>query len=140
MKIRKAKPKDRKKITNLYRLLYPHQKIKNMPIKFNAKTNLLVAEENNELVGFCWLNFIQFGIYRFGYIDDLFVKEEFRRKNVGERLIKTGLNWFKKLKTAAVFVTTGEKNKTAQKFYRSLKFKLSGPWFYMNMKKYKVNK
>lgn len=139
MEIRKAQSKDKKAISDLYFRLYPKHKGNRqfIPIKnFQAKNLLFVAEENGEAVGFIWGTFINYGISRYGYIDELFIKPRFRRKKIGTSLVKKVFTEFKKLKTWALFVSTDKGDKTAQFFYRKLGFKTCrGPWFYMELEK-----
>jgi len=135
MKIRNATIKDKKDITNLYHELYPGRKIKKLlPIeKTKFKSFIFVAEENKQIVGFIWANFIQYAFSKFGYIEELFVKKQFRSKGIGRSLVKTIMKKFKDLKVAAVFVTTEKENKEAIELYQKLGFKLcKGPWFYWN--------
>jgi len=138
MKIRKAKLKDKKEISELYYQLYPKRKRKGIiPIeKFNAKTILLVAEENKEIAGFCWANFINHGFSKFCYIEELFVRKKSRNKRIGRSLVKSIMKIMKKLKVDALFVTTGRKNKNAIKLYKKLGFKITkGYWFYWTYKR-----
>jgi len=138
MKIRKAKLKDKKQITELYYQLYPKRKRKGIiPIeKFNAKSSLLVAEKKKKIVGFIWATFINYGFSKFGYIEELFIKKEFRNKGIGTSLVKNIMKKIKKEKVAVLFVTTGKKNKKAIKLYKNLGFKVTGGyWFYWTYKK-----
>jgi ribosomal protein S18 acetylase RimI-like enzyme len=142
MKIRNAKSKDRKKITKLYLELYPRWKkqIKNktIPLEVKAKKIILIAEDKKDVLGFCWANLIIYGISRFGYIEELFVRKDFRNEGIGTALVKKVMKEMKKLKVAALFVTTERKNKDAIKLYKNLGFRGDGgPWFYWNPKKKK---
>lgn len=137
MKIRNATIKDKKDITNLYCELYPDRKIKKLLSieKTKFKSFILVAEVGKQIVGFIWANFVQYGFSKFGYIEELFVKKEFRNKGIGRSLVKAIMKKFKDLKVAAVFVTTEKENKEVISLYKKLSFKLSkGPWFYWNPK------
>lgn len=135
MIIRKAQLKDKKAISDLYYQLYPHHKgpKKLIPIeKFQAKSLLFVAEKNNKVVGFIWGTFINYGISRYGYIDEIFVKQEFRGKEIGSSLIKRILEEFKKLKVWSLFVSIEKRDKKVLSFYRKLGFKpCKGLWFYL---------
>ena len=137
MTVRKAQAKDKKDISDLYYQLYSRHKgpKKLIPIeKFQAKNLLFVAEENNNIMGFIWGTFINYGISRYGYIDELFVKQKFRRKGVGTSLMKRMLEEFKKLKVWSLFVSIEKRDKKALSFYRKLGFKPSkGLWFYLEL-------
>jgi ribosomal protein S18 acetylase RimI-like enzyme len=139
-KIRNSNLKDKKKITELYYELYPKRKkiLKNklIPIQnFNTKTIVFIAEENKKVVGFCWANFIEYGLSKFGYIEELFVRKDYRNKGIGRTLVKEMQKKFKKLKVDALFVTTEKDNIEAMKLYKKLDFKIcKGPWFFWTYK------
>ena len=138
MRIRKAEPEDKRAISDLYYRLYPKHKgpKKIIPIEvLEAKSLLFLAEEKKKPVGFVWGTFINYGISRYGYIDELFVNEKFRKRGIGTSLIKTILEEFKKLKAWSVFVSTSEENKWVRTFYNKFGFKLcKGPWLYKELK------
>lgn len=135
MKIREAQPKDKKDISSLYYQLYPKHKglKKTLPIEnFQARSLLFVAEEKSRVVGFIWGTFINYGISKYGYIDELFIKKEFRRKKIGTSLVKSVVKEFKKLKVWALFVSIDKGGKITPSFYRELGFKpCRGHWFYL---------
>lgn len=137
MKIGLVKQSDQKAISELYYKLYPNhkgQKVLLPILKFTAKNLLFVANENDEIVGFVWGVFINYGISKYGYIEELIVKEEFRRKKIGIQLVNTLLEEFKKLNTWSVFVSTEKNNKGVSSFYNKLDFKLSdGLWLYREL-------
>jgi len=131
VKIRRAVRKDQKSISKLYNLLYPHKKKKLLPLKSRIKSLIYLADVNKQVVGFIWANFIQYGISRFGYIDELFVKKEFRNQGIGRRLVRIVLKDLKKMNTDAVFVTTEKQARTAIDMYKKVGFKkCKGLWFY----------
>lgn len=142
MKMRKASTKDRKKITDLYLGLYPHLKNKyrkkKIPLESKIKKIILLAEDKKDIVGFCWANFVQYGFSRFGYIEELFVSKGSRNKGIGTNLVRGVVKELKKLKVAAIFVTTSKKNRKAIKIYKSVGFKLTnGQWLFWSAKKRK---
>lgn len=141
MRIRKAELKDKRAISDLYYQLYPKHKgpKKTIPIEvLQAKSLLFLAEKNEKPVGFIWGTFINYGISRYGYIDELFVKKEFRRKRIGTSLVKAILEELRKLKTWAVFISTSEEDKSIRAFYNKLGFKpCKGPWLYKEVKQKK---
>ncbi len=102
-----------------------------VPLRGRLKTILLVAEEGDRVVGFVWGNLITYGFFRYGVIEELFVKEEFRNRGIGRSLVREILNRFKRLKAEAVFVTTDPENKKAVDLYEKIGFKpCRGPWFF----------
>ena len=135
MKIRTAENQDHLEITSLYQKLYSDEKWNEsdlIPISTSQiKSILLVAEDFEKLIGFIWANFIAFGIRRYGYIEDLYVQEEYRKRGIAKSLISAVKKEFKELKTNAVFVSTELENQIAQNLYLSENFrKCNGPWFY----------
>ena len=143
MRIRNFTQKDKKIISELYYELHPiEEKEKRkkgllVPVeKSRLKTILLVAEENNRVEGFIWGNLIVYGFFRYGTIEELFVKKEFRNKGIGRSLVKEIMKQFKNFKVKAVLVATDKENKEAIELYKKLGFKLcKGPWFYWSPKK-----
>ncbi|MHA1274903.1 MAG: GNAT family N-acetyltransferase [Promethearchaeota archaeon] len=101
MKNREAEKKDESQFTKLYFKLYPEiveTNLKNIPLnKAEYKNILLIAEENRKIIGFIWGNFISFGVSRYGYIDDLFVDENYRNQRVASKLIASIKEQFKAL-------------------------------------------
>ena len=53
-----------------------------------------------------WGNLITYGFFRYGMIEELFVKKEFRNRGIGRSLVREILNRFKRLKAEVVLVTT----------------------------------
>jgi len=135
--IRKAKLADKVEITRLYHKLYPERKryLKELlPIeKFNAKSLFFVSEEKKSIVGFIWSTFINYGNSRVGYVEDLFVKKEYRNKGIGTSLVRRVIRELKKLKVAVIYVPTEKGRKEAIKIYRNLGFRKDSNqcWFYL---------
>lgn len=119
----------------MYYRLYPNfkgVKTEISPNKILAKNLVFLAEESGEVVGFVWGTFVSYGISKYGYIEELFVKEEHRRKHLGTQLMKRLLEEYKKLEVWALFVMTLEADADVQAFYKSMDFKKSkGLWLYM---------
>ncbi|MBM4402471.1 MAG: GNAT family N-acetyltransferase, partial [Candidatus Cloacimonetes bacterium] len=140
IKIRSFAPKDKKVVSGLYYALHPveekERKEKGLLVpveKSRLETILLVAEEDNQIVGFVWGNLIVYGFFRYGTIEELFVKRELRNRGIGGSLIEAIIKRFERLKVKVVFVTTEKENEEAINLYKKLGFKLcKGPWFYWN--------
>lgn len=136
MRIRNFTQKDKKIISRLYCELHSiEEKEKKgllVPIgKAKLETILLVAEEDSHVVGFVWGNLITYGFSRYGMIEELFVKKEFRNRGIGEALVIEIMKRFQNLKAEFVFVATEKEFKEAINLYKKLGFKLcKGPWFY----------
>ena len=143
MKVRNFTQKDKKVVSELYYELHPVEEKRRkekgllLPVeKSRLKTILLVAEDAKQITGFVWGNLIIYGFFRYGTIEELFVKKEFRSKGIGRSLVKEIMKRFKNLKVKVVFVTTEKENKEAIDLYKKLGFKLcKGPWFYWSPKK-----
>ena len=135
MRIRKAIKGDKEAFSELYHQLYSDNENKKsglIPIEqSNFKNILLIAEDNEEMIGFIWANFISFGFSRYGYVEDLYVKSEHRKKGIATSLISALKDKFKELNVEAVFITTEKENKEAINFFSKEGFNLCpGPWFY----------
>ena len=82
--------------------------------KSRIKSVLLVAEENKKVVGFIWGHFIQYGFFKYGTIDEFFVKKDFRGKGIGEKLIDEILKKLQKMNVKMVLVGTEKKQGSNQ--------------------------
>ncbi len=76
-----------------------------------AKENafLFVAEYDGKIVGyiFGWIERRSKNYWKtskYGYICDLFVKEEYRKKGIGKALLKEAEEWFKKRGISKIFL------------------------------------
>lgn len=143
MKIREAQVKDREAISDLYYQLYPRHKgpKKLLPIKnFQARSLLFVAEEDKRVLGFIWGTFINYGTSRYGYIEELFVRKELRRKGIASALLQALLSEFRKLKVWALFVSVGRKDEVALRLYRKFGLRIcKGFWLYLELEKEKAD-
>ena len=144
MRIRNATKKDKKGVSELYYELHPVEEKENkekgllVPIeKSKIKPVLLVAEEDKQIVGFIWAHFIQYGFFKYGTIDELFVKKEFRGKGIGSALLKKAIKKLQNFKVKIILVDTEKENKEAIKLYKNVGFELGEKslWFYWNSKK-----
>ncbi|HOM68314.1 MAG TPA: GNAT family N-acetyltransferase [Candidatus Paceibacterota bacterium] len=144
MKIRKTTQKDKKIISDLYYQLHQVEEKENrekgllVPIeKSKIKPIFLVAEEKGEVVGFIWAHFIQYGFFKYGTIDEFFVKKEFRGKGIGTTLLRKAIKELEKLNPKMILVGTEKENKEAIKLYQKVGFELGkrSLWFYWNSKK-----
>lgn len=144
MKIRKATKRDKKAVSELYYELHPVEEKENkkkgllVPIeKSKIKPILLLAEKNGEIIGFVWAHFIQYGFFKYGSIDEFFVKKEFRRRGIGTNLLKKVIEKLEKLNPKIILVGTEKGNKEAIKLYQKIGFELGrrSLWFYWNPKK-----
>jgi len=143
MRIRKATKKDKKSISELYYELHPIEEKQNkekgllVPIeKSKLRSILLVAEINKQVVGFIWGHFIVYGFFKYGTIDEFFVKKDFRERGIGTSLLKKAMKKFKGLNVKVVLVGTEKENKEAIVLYKELGFEIGkeSQWFYWSPK------
>ncbi len=139
MRIRKATKKDKGSISELYYKLHPIEEKENkekgllVPIeKSIIKPVLLIAEEKGKIIGFIWAHFIQYGFFKYGTLDELFVEKRFRSQGIGRKLVEEAVRRLQRMKTKMILVGTEKKNKKAVRLYRKVGFKLgkNSLWFY----------
>lgn len=88
--------------------------------KFASKhraTNLFIAKENSNIIGF-----LQSGIApnnKYGFISDLHVLENYRRLGIGDNLLTNCLNWFNENKVSTIGLDVTGGNEKALKFYKN---------------------
>ncbi|TFF96723.1 MAG: N-acetyltransferase [Promethearchaeota archaeon] len=84
MEIRNATELDKEEFSQLYQKLYSPEGTKpppqdSLPIENPAFFNLpMVAVEQDTIVGFIWGYVVDFGLKRYGYVEDLYVDEGWR--------------------------------------------------------------
>ena len=95
---------------------------------------LAVAENDGELVGFCFSYISQkphyFKLQKFGFVGDLYVKPEFRRQGIGHDLVKDAINYFARRKVEQIELLVATKNKNAIAFWEALGFSHLLTWMY----------
>jgi ribosomal protein S18 acetylase RimI-like enzyme len=94
----------------------------------NSSSDLiLIAEEDNVILGYLLASKIDrlemFNIKNIGLIIDIFIKENNRKKGIGELLVKESFNWFKKENIKIIEISITPENKSALKFWDNLNFK-----------------
>lgn len=142
MKIRKANTKDCDDLVNELwkKLIKKHESmhqwfslVDNASVMFrehlksqinNEDGLVLVAEIEDELIGYTKAKIGERSPVhersRIGEIDDIFVKEEYRRLNVGRRLVKKCHEWFKEKGIDLLSVDVLRVNGVGQSFWDSL--------------------
>lgn len=89
----------------------------------NKESKIFIAiNKNNQALGFVQL-YETFGSLDLGKIIilyDLYVKKEFRKKNIGKELIVTSHNYAKKIKVKRIQLSTATNNFIGQSLYESL--------------------
>jgi len=90
---------------------------------------LAIDNENQQPVGFTQLypKYSSARLTKNWILNDLFVDENYRKQGIGERLIKTAMNFAKTQGSAFVQLETAVDNFTAQSLYEAIGFKKQGP-------------
>ena len=140
MKIRKATKKDLKEYILLRKLAtkeYSRIKKKkiSLPDNFIKKrfkelisskdAFLLLAERDKTIEGYLAASLIKGVTQKTGYVDDIFVLKEFRKKGVGSLLIKEFMTILKKNKFKKIRLGTYIDNKNALRMYKNMGFKIT---------------
>jgi ribosomal protein S18 acetylase RimI-like enzyme len=92
--------------------------------------HIKVVKQRREVVGAIFWNSVEEKHHSLTNIQDLYIDEKFRRKGLGERLLRSSIEDMKKLyakhgySLRKVFVTTGEDNKPARNLYEKIGFRL----------------
>jgi ribosomal protein S18 acetylase RimI-like enzyme len=138
MNIREADINDTVGLTKMYRKLYDEEFSPDslIPIdNHNFISKIFIAQEKNEKIGFIWINFIEYGESKYGYIEDLYVEPLFRNKGHGTMLVEKAKNFFLEKSAMAVFVSLKGKNNYIVKFYNKQEFnECEGLWFHFAKK------
>lgn len=90
------------------------------------KNNLiLVAEENNKLVGYIMANVEERKPFhqRAGYIAETYIKPEYRGKGIAKKLVAEAFRWFERYNLKWYIVGTHSLDKEANSFWKRAGFK-----------------
>ena len=87
---------------------------------YNLGAGFLVAQENNRVLGYIifWIKFEDEG-----HIISIAVDKNYRRLEVGSKLVETSIEFFKKFEVKIIKLEVRVGNKGARKFYSKLGFK-----------------
>lgn len=85
---------------------------------------ILVVEENKELIGYIHGMYYTNPYSKWGYIEDVFVLREFRRKGIASRLIKEFIRILKKRRYNKIRLSVNIDNTRAIKVYKKLGFEM----------------
>ncbi len=149
--IRKAREDEILKISQLWEdfMAYNSQMNNSFSIQKDAKkifltemnerfndpdASLLLAEIDNELVGFCFCYVSTkpkyFKLERFGFIGDLYVKPEYRRQGIGEMLVNDAMKFFGKRRINQIELLVARENINTINFWEKLGFNHLLTWMY----------
>lgn len=87
-------------------------------IRSAMKIHIVIASEESD-VGYCISTINSDGM---GEIDSLYIKEEYRCKGLGRKMVKLALQWLNDNNVQRKIVVVLEGNNAAIEFYRSLGF------------------
>ena len=95
--------------------------------RIRSKNSIVfLAVKNNEIIGFS-INTIKkydelFKLKQYGYMDDLYVKPEFRGKKVSSQLKEEAIKWFKEKGMKHASLGFNSENSKAHKIYKKWGF------------------
>lgn len=99
---------------------------------------VLVAEENNELIGTCSLIIIDnFGHYgaKLAVVESVIVDEKYRGQGVGKLMMSHTMELAKKERCYKLMLSSNKKRRMAHKFYENLGFEQHGISFMVEVQK-----
>jgi len=85
---------------------------------------ILVVEKDNFLIGYLTGSIIKNVWQHSGYVDDVFVKSDFKKKGVGRHLIEGFIKFLKDNKIRKCRLGVNVKNENAINLYKKLGFKI----------------
>jgi len=90
----------------------------------NPKRFLIVIGKDKRIIGYLIGSILISEHQNYGYIDDIFILKEFRKKGLGVKLINDFIKKIKKKKVKRIRLGVNIKNKNAIKVYKKLGFKI----------------
>lgn len=141
MIIEKAAMNDLESLTelfDLYRVFYEQESDLEGAREFlkarlvNEESVVFLAVEGSNPVGFVQLypTFSSVSMMRSWVLNDLYVKEQFRGKGAGEKLIHKAIQFAKDTGAKGIMLETGKENHNAQRLYEKIGFKRESNYFY----------
>jgi ribosomal protein S18 acetylase RimI-like enzyme len=127
---------------DLYRLFYGQKSNPKGAMEFlkerliNEESVVFIAFDENNPVGFVQLYplFSSVSMKRSWVLNDLYMKENARRKGFAEKLIKKAINFAKETGSKGILLETGKENLTAQRLYEKIGFtKDSNSYYYFSI-------
>ncbi|MEK6897851.1 MAG: GNAT family N-acetyltransferase [Nanoarchaeota archaeon] len=91
----------------------------------NQRRFMLVSEENRIITGYLIWILLTDTFQKTGYVDDLFIKKEFRKKGIAKELIKKFIKVAKNKGVKKFRLNVNVKNKKAIKLYNKFGFKIT---------------
>ena len=89
----------------------------------NNKTNLLIAVENSNIIGYIFTKIIEVeSEKKSAKIDALYIEEVYRNKGIATKLIEESINWIKDNSIDNITINVMYQNEVAKKLYYKLGF------------------
>ncbi len=98
----------------------------------NEESVIFIAFEENNPIGFVQLfpSFSSVSMKRLWVLNDLYVKENARKKGFAEKLIKKAIHFAEETSAKGILLETGKDNLAAQKLYEKIGFTKESNYFY----------
>ncbi|MBN1118059.1 MAG: GNAT family N-acetyltransferase [Bacteroidales bacterium] len=129
MKIRPIKETDYEELISMFKEFAAFQKmpdkminsVEKMTAESNYLTGFVVENDSGELIGYATYFYAYYTwIGKSLYMDDLYVKPEYRRKGLGQKLIESVINKAKTDNCKKVRWQVSDWNQNAIDFYKSI--------------------
>lgn len=96
---------------------------------------LAVVDIDDELAGYC-LSYISrkpyfFKLGKFGFVGDLFIREEYRRRGYGKLLVDDAHAFFRRKKVNQIELLVAQGNVNTIRFWEKLGYKALLQWMYL---------
>jgi ribosomal protein S18 acetylase RimI-like enzyme len=98
----------------------------------NDESVVFMAVDGEHPVGFVQLypSFSSVSMVRSWVLNDLYVKEQFRGRGAGEKLIHNAIQFVKETGAKGILLETGKENSKAQRLYEKIGFERESNYFY----------
>jgi ribosomal protein S18 acetylase RimI-like enzyme len=98
----------------------------------NDESVVFMAVDGEHPVGFVQLypSFSSVSMVRSWVLNDLYVKEQFRGRGAGEKLIHNAIQFVKETGAKGILLETGKENSKAQRLYEKVGFERESNYFY----------
>jgi ribosomal protein S18 acetylase RimI-like enzyme len=98
----------------------------------NDESVVFMAVDGEHPVGFVQLypSFSSVSMVRSWVLNDLYVKEQFRGRGAGEKLIHNAIQFVKETGAKGILLETGKENSNAQRLYEKIGFERESNYFY----------
>jgi N-acetylglutamate synthase-like GNAT family acetyltransferase len=127
--IRIAQADDLSRVSGLLRVLHPDMRDDVRLGTVRQDSRVFVAELESQVVGCLVATLTDYGLSRYGMIEELVVHDDHQRTGVGAGLIAACAQWMTQNQIEVIFVSA--KNESAEGYYRRHGFvQCTGPWLH----------